>query len=748
MGKTIKISMNANPTEGFAFGYNIYLENKLLVVAGENSTKINYVSTGEDTYPNNVLIRANLKETLEATVGFLRKNYYHNIITYRLIDNSIEIIISGENVIIQLVNSDNFASGLRFSVSENNNTKAYLLNYFLEYDNVINDRYRCEIYKLNYTEEPKEIAGSIILEKSSAKDHLEVIRGSGITLDLEANENLTFDDLYSESEQAFMVKVYKNSKIFFIGYLKPDGIFQSYSDSVWKLQIDCIDGLGALKDLAFVDEKGFRFYDKMYASNVIFYCLKRTGLDLNINTSVNIFFKDSYITETVDIFRTINVNADRFFKTDDETIMSCDEVLTSILDLFSACITQQDGEWYIYKPNELFYNKITRFKRYDLDNNFISLVDINLNKVLGSHIDGYYPHHCNANQKIETKGAISAYRIGYKYGYITSLLDNPNLKRTGLNYNGWVINRPEFFLDDPSQPTGLIFQNKFGDISYNLANMNPLQVYSGSVFSLFLSVTTYSDCRIYLKIKIGDYYLIHKENYYNLISLEEGLQTTSWQQNYIMENTQSTKVDYWRLDFNNQIDLEIKMPPIPVSGNLEITINRIGTFTGRGVTTIKSLDLRPISGSSVGIGEFHTVSRGNKISSIVKANKQVFNGDNNDLIYLGAIFKAGGGITSSWFRKGYYEEKPLLRIAAEEELRISQKALQLFSGDIYGFFPYLCVIEINKLNRSFMFIEYSYNTLTNITSGKLLELFCKELPDLQYDFSLDKGQTVKPTIIG
>jgi hypothetical protein len=34
--------------------------------------------------------------------------------------------------------------------------------------------------------------------------------------------------------------------------------------------------------------------------------------------------------------------------------MSCEEVLKSILDIFGAVITQIDGEWYIYKANEIY----------------------------------------------------------------------------------------------------------------------------------------------------------------------------------------------------------------------------------------------------------------------------------------------------------------------------------------------------------------------------------------------------------
>jgi hypothetical protein len=89
-----------------------------------------------------------------------------------------------------------------------------------------------------------------------------------------------------------------------------------------------------------------------------------------------------------------------------------------------------------------------------------------------------------------------------------------------------------------------------------------------------------------------------------------------------------------------------------------------------------------------------------------------------------------------------------LKIATQEELRISQRPTKIFEGSTYGQLPYLSVIEINGLDGVFMPIEYSYDTMVNTSKMKLLELFCPELSDLEYKFTYDFGNTVKPTIQG
>ena len=148
------------------------------------------------------------------------------------------------------------------------------------------------------------------------------------------------------------------------------------------------------------------------------------------------------------------------------------------------------------------------------------------------------------------------------------------------------------------------------------------------------------------------------------------------------------------------------------------------------------------------VGEFHTVTRGTPPSSITKENQKVFNGDSRN-IFIGAIYKSDKTTpTTQWTRKNRFEKKPLLKISAEDDLRIQSAPVKLFSGDIYGQIPYLSVISINNVFGLFMFIEYSYDIKENILSGKMMQMYNNELGDILYDFSYDYGNnTIKPTIV-
>jgi len=461
MAKKIIIQYSANPVIGAGFAYNIYVNLGLITYQlGFSTLNVDYIDSGTNIFPDKIDIQSSLTNTIANTVDFLRQNYTYQNITYSIVDNTIEVLINHDTVSIDLYEPPN--TNISISIFDVPTETSNLIYYF-QYKNIVGDDYLCGIYKKNYNGLATQVQGKAVLEKGAIKDHLDPIRGTGLSLELEASTNLSFEDLYTENEQDYMVRLFKNNKTLFVGFLKPDGIFQSFVRDNWIITLDCVDGLGALSNLSFVKSNGLYFIGKMKALDIVYYCLKRSGIELKLNVSINVFYEGLTIDSTTDILNNIYMNADRFYKNDgktgtDGTVMSCEEVLKSVLDVFCACITQQDGEWYIFKPNELYLNQYVEFKRYDINNFYLGNVTKNLNKNLGSQIDNFYPHHCNENQQIEIKGGVSAFRLGYKYGYVSSLLSNPKLVHdSGLNYDGWTVLYAPALINDPTSDNGFIF---------------------------------------------------------------------------------------------------------------------------------------------------------------------------------------------------------------------------------------------------------------------------------------------------
>ena len=751
MAKKIILSFIDNPVVGLGFVYTTFLNGSpILYNSGQTSVSIEYLANGNpDEIPFKIELQTTLDATIEKTLAFLNANYVNDFVTYERSGNEIFAIISIENVTVFTSSSN---ANIVITSDNVSNADNLNLKYFFQYTNVVNDTFLCRIFKKQYLGNAIEINGTATLEKGSVKNHTDSIRGTGLAIELEASLEMTLEDLYTENEQDFTVKFYKNNKLIFNGFLKPDGVYQSFVRDYWMLSLDCVDGLGALSNLSFVQESGFRFNGKMKASDIIYNCLKRTGIILPINTSINTLYDGLVGTDNLDILTKIYLNADRFFKHDsqgsgDGTLMSCEEVLKSVLDIFSACITQENGEWYIYKASEIYKLPYVLFRRYNVNNVYIGNVTLNLNKSLGSQIDNYYPHHSGGNQKIEMNGSISAFRMGYKYGFVDGLLVNNSLQHDeNLNYSGWTKNTisNSFLVKDPLSSSGLFMRSLDPpDATVLILTSSPIAIKEGGLFDFKASLTTYGFSTDYLfKIKLGSY---------RLISNGEWVTTDSFFQYTLGSSAEDAK------NFTEISDtFNISSSPAPIEGVMYIEIyrpkNRLPPFAVslRPMVKIRSVDITTNSAElKTKVGEFHTVSRISKVSSIVKENKSVSNGDRSENFYLGTIFKEDGVLdTRTWSRKGSFESYPLLRIAAEDELRLGQKPLKVFSGNIFGFLPYLSFLQINSINGRFFPIEYSYDTVNNQIKLKVLELYAEEIPDIMYKFSFDYGNTVKPTIVG
>ena len=738
MAKKIIIDFSAQPIINVVgFSYDISVNDFLIYYGnGETELKVDFIANGATpTEFYEVAIGTSLDETLQILLSFLRENYINDLISYSLVNNTIEVLIQADAVVtIGEDLNENITITTEDVEPSGSNLKYYL--YF--------DDYTLNIYKNNYQGTSSEIYGTFTLKKSSVDTILTPIRGTGLELSLEANQTLTFDEFLLEDEFTYKTELLKGTQIIFEGYIKPDGCQQSFVNDVWLVNIESNDVLGALKDLSFVQANGLRFTGKMSVYNVIKGCLDRTRLSLTINTSTEVTYVDYTGTN---ILKDIYVNSDRFIKNqNDIVIMDCNEVLTSMLNLFSAVITQQDGQWWIYRPNDLELNGYTEFINQDTDTTFTK----NLNAVLGSQINNFYPHHCDGNQQIEVKGAISAYRLNYQYGFTDGFILNPNLNHDEeLVFEDWTTNPslPEDveIINDGSL-SGLIMKSDLtfpGFTVQEVLTSNSIIALEGQILTFRAKVSSTVLRNIFaFQIRTSDGFYLENRNGNN---------------KWTTTDISITPVPCGSFRFAEQfVSYELLMPPVPNDCTIEIVILVPLIYTNplfpdsRGLSKVSYVQILDNEIQKQGIvGEFHTVTRFDPPSSIVKENQKVFNGDGEEIL-IGSIYKADEEtLTEFWTRKDKFEELPLLGISAMDDLRIQSNPIKVFSGNIFGQIPYMSVITIDNISGLFMPIEYDYDYKTNKSQVKLLEFYNTDIADIQYTVSPDYGNnTVKPTIKG
>jgi hypothetical protein len=738
MAKKIIIDFSAQPIiDVVGFSYDITVNDLVIYYTnGLNGVRIDFIANGDTPEEDYQLaIGTSLDETLQILLSYLRENYINELISYSLVNSTIEVLIQADAVVtIGEDLNENITITTEDVEPFGTNLKYYL--YF--------DDYTLNIYKSNYQGTASEIYGTFTLKKSSVDTILTPIRGTALELSLEANQTLTFDEFLLEDEFTYKTELLKGSQIIFEGYIKPDGCQQSYVNDAWYVNIESNDILGALKDLSFVQTNGLRFTGKMSVYDVIKGCLDRTRLSLTINTSTEVAYVDYAGTN---ILKDIYVNADRFIKDqNDIVIMDCNEVLTSMLNLFSAVITQQDANWWIYRPNDLQLNGYTTFINQDTDTTFTK----NLNAVLGSQINNFYPHHCDGNQQIEVKGAISAYRLNYQYGFLEGLVLNPNLNHDeDMVFEDWTTNPDLPIIEDgltvlgiinDGSNSGLKIRAQVYDGIYEVLTSTPVPFTQDEILSFRLKLSSKNVRQtFFFQISTSDGYYLNNNDEWT---------TTNYKRNFAFGEYKTSELF---------LNYELVLPPLIDDCDVTITIYGPKPYiytppliqrTGISSFTYVQLLNNEIAKSGI-VGEFHTVTRSQPPSSITKENQKVFNGDGISSL-IGSIYKEDLiELTTDWTRKDKFENLPLLGISAMDDLRIQSNPIKVFSGSIFGQIPYMSVITIDNISGLFMPIEYDYDYKTNKSQVKLLEFYNTDIADIQYTVSPDYGNnTVKPTIKG
>jgi len=640
----------------------------------------------------------------------------------------------------------------------------YNLKYWFEYHNVANDLFRCEIYQLAWEGESTEIHGKCVHSYNKRKEFFEPIVSSNLSMELEANTNLTLQDLYSEEEQTFLVKFYRNTQILFIGFIKPDGIFEDWVSDKWVLSsVDCYDGLNILKDLSFINKNNDFFFSPISELEAIYSALYRTKLDLPINVSIDIF-NDQYSSDIYNsVLEQVFINTERFYQdAEKQKIMDCEEVVKSILNTYNATIIQEKGEWWIYRTIDL--KPTTIFKKY-VNGYFDTEISINTNKLIGSHINSFDNEfdviHAGANQKKSISASCQAFRVNYKYGTVASVVDNQNLQLgDGLNIEGWTVNNPD----------GKVFRNATGYGINSKIIISNSSYFSNKILLLKNNSGGFIKAGDLLNIKVGFSNVGYAGSNTSYIGLLYEIES----ENYIFCRKRYGSEMYWKLktDVNLSIDqssfiqlngkygtglgdasLSIDLPEFPEDSDIFIKIFRDVTYSTDSSDdyrlSIKSITISAISNTLKYKGEYHDAQFKKRISTVTKKDKVVYNGDTASEIYYGTLLNsAKDSLNAKWYRFGVVEERELLSICAEDNLRIAPRPMIEFSGDVFGYIPYLSLISINNITGNFQAINYTYDTSSN-----LLKLESREFENDYLDastFTIEKsydyGNTTKATI--
>lgn len=600
-----------------------------------------------------------------------------------------------------------------------------MIQYFAEYRDTENVLHRFEIERDSYTGSPIEITGYVEHEYLEVDDVLEAIRGSSLKIYLDASVDLNFEDLYSEEERTFKVTYYRSGQIKFVGFLNPDGLYQDWVNDKWEISLDCSDGLGYLENLAYPNTSG-----KESELEIITNCLKKTELNLDFAT----YIPFRYVGQDLDtnVLSEVYQDAQRFKRDDEETSMSCKDVLLGVLEKYCASIFQRDGYWHIVTIPSLV-SLIQHYYVYDYNGVFIKKESKGFNDTIGSQINNYYPHHCNANQKIEIQPSVGAYRINYKYGFVVFLNENPEFENNGTVAEGWNILKPDHARYNEDDQI-LIVDSTFDDEGVVVEASNVFTISEGTVLETLiraksetLGISSPTE-RLRIRVTLSD-----GVDSYTL----DG--NGSWGSNNVIFFNVSPFVEQ-KISFISE--------PAPISGSVQLDIlsseSPSAQFTSVEYSELKISVNNPNEDLQ---GEFFSFQRINNKSSVIRDNKTIAVGDNTSQLYTGALFKSDKiNLTSGWDYPPYVGRE-ILHIMGALTMKTFQKPAKKFSGDVYGYIEFPGTYRIDNISSDFIMLSYKYNTKTNIAQIKGVEIFSEYVSsDLTVEKTYDYGNSTTPTI--
>ena len=621
------------------------------------------------------------------------------------------------------------------------------IKYRIQYKDIEQVSHVINISADDYTGDITNVQGRAVFEYNQTDDILEPIRGMGLSVELEANQDLDFSDLYSEQEQTYKVEYYRDSQILFSGFLNSEGYYEDLVNDFWKVTFTALDGVGFLENLSFVDESGIPFSGLMSEIEILRRALNRSKILKSIEANVRINYLGMDTSKCV-LEEVYNIT-DRFYKDDEKsTLMSCKEVIDSILEPYGAVLISCGDKWVIERPRDKarFDNQL--YHVWDSNGNYQGADIRTYWNTLGSESQGFYPHYANSNLKREFRASLGAYRVNYKYGLRQSLIANPNLFNENGLYPDWTLAGNNDVIPDPNgvklladsdqgvtiktEITSDAVQNLSKDISYNL------------LFNYVVGETT-----------IGEYF--GGTGRFRVVFSGGG--STYYLNNNGAWQTSATAFSFAYFAFSGTIGFE-ELQLTPTDGQLYVeiltpTAEEYPLEDQQGNTTFeRSAHFITFTQVTLSIaneelskeGEFHTAQRTTNPNPKIDKVKEVYVADGKGE-YLGTKYKVDKSTpTEFWTRQGFSEQKPLLQIMVEERLRISQLPSGVISGDFYGYIDYLNYYAFNGLSGRYQITKISYDTKDNISQVEASQIFDGEVSDIEYDLTFDYGKVIEPTI--
>jgi hypothetical protein len=172
------------------------------------------------------------------------------------------------------------------------------------------------------------------------------IHGTTADLSIYSDTNFQWVGLYAYGERKYRLSIYySTTNLYYRGFLNSDGYSEPYDGVSYPVILSASDWLGQLKDIPYKDGT-VNYNGRNTESQIIFDILAKIGTT-SFKEFVSIYEDSMEDTDADSPLNQTTVDVDIFQE------RNCYEVLTEILKTYSAIIRQVNGEFVIYRPDDL-----------------------------------------------------------------------------------------------------------------------------------------------------------------------------------------------------------------------------------------------------------------------------------------------------------------------------------------------------------------------------------------------------------
>lgn len=573
---------------------------------------------------------------------------------------------------------------------------------------------------------------SINFPQGSVTKKDNAINGSECSLGIMIVDGMEFSDLYTADEKEWLLQI-EGARVW-SGFVIPDDFEEPFNAKPYPARLSATDALGTLDEIAFAMDDRTLYRGMMSDLAVLRICLEKTGLSLPYTIGVNtsVIGPRGATNPAICLLAQTFIDVARFID-EDGIPFSCKEVLRSILERNSSRLHQVNGRWQVINTLELSFGSVKGW-----------LFDANLNpngttEVVSQITAGGLDRDIKPVGTITLNKAYLNSTAYYQYGYPANRLKNGDMniwtnRPLGLPDN-WTTygdinavgkirqvnsqDTEDYFIEMSGQGDGHIYNSEATLILANQKAIITFDIYSPEAQNIQGNGDEIFELNVLVQAEDGSWY-----------------GTNGWQVSFTWY-----RITYRLRDLINQIRVSFEVLPRAIDYRLIIGVSQFQTIGGSRniITQVNNAEIQQKPENEltkIPLGDY------NRQTSLAKQSYKPdpilllhsMETSNERTSKMSIVTADPINVPIQWSRANLPgENKELLQIVANTQLRLHSRPYRIFQADFHGVanIDPNTVLTTDLLPGKYMFLSGTFDLKTNIHNLRFAEILTDDIPHLE-----------------